>query len=208
MDHNYRATSRSVIRLVGVLAFGVGAFLASMLPIPRNTGDIVQYGAPPIVSVTSTDEDIRRAALATVRNEFVIRSGTPKVLLVRRVNADDLPTLGLGSLDFAVVERPPLALAIIKGDFGPCSCPGLIPNDARSEMRARYVGYIFDLWYGGAFWMQTSGDGGVFRIALNDPSLPVVPTVPISPTHPPSFPPLHYGDVAPTVAIPTRGNGG
>jgi hypothetical protein len=207
MIYLHGVATRSVMRLIGVLMVGVGAFLASMLPLPRSAGATVQSDALPRVSATSSDEEIRQAALATVRSEFVIRSGTPRVLLVRSVTQSDLPALGLGRVDFASVEKPPLMLVIIKGDFGSCNCPSIISDEARSKMRARYVGYLFDLWDGGAFWMLASSDGGAFRIALNDPSLPIVPTIPIPPTQAPLSPPLHYGDVAPTVAVPTHAGG-
>lgn len=141
-------------------------------------------------------DEVRQVALSYTRVNYPVLSGTPQVVLTRPVTNNDLPGLGLPPINHASIEEPPLMLAIVKGNFGqPIHRSGLASG--QSSQGYRYIGYIFDLWAGSPMLTIASPVGGEFRIALNDPSLPVVPSLAVSPlsTAPKE---LHYGDIAPT----------
>ena len=146
---------------------------------------------------TASPADIAQVALQTVNEEFSVRSGTPQIALSRSVTNDDLVAFGLRRVDFSSIEQPPLALVIIKGDFVNSNLPG---TGVLSDYR--YVGYVFDLWAGVPALTLASPDGGEFRLALNDPSLPKVPPQ-ISPATPLGLKTRHYGAAAPTVILPS-----
>ncbi len=135
-----------------------------------------------------------------------LHSGESKVLLTRPVTRDDLPKLGLDSINFAG-QDPPLMLVILKGDFDTSSIPRMtVPSTPR---RVSYIAYVFDLWAGEPALTITSPNGGVLRKALNDPTLPndgsVQPNTETDNTlvSTPSVK-LPYGATAPTVIIPTE----
>lgn len=143
----------------------------------------------------ASPEAVGQAAVDYTKDQFP-GNGNPQVLLVRSVTKQDLPALGLQRLDFASVEDPPLMLVILKGDFGFGNHPG--SSQTMSGMRFHYIGYVFDLWAGTPTLTMASPNGGEFRTALNDPTLPIVPT-PVQPPTPAYTKQLHYGEVAPTV---------
>lgn len=143
-------------------------------------------------------DEIGQAAVGYVRSDFQIRRGTPTIRLSKLVTEDDLLALGLGRIGFAASVHPPLALVILKGDFGQGHILGA--NNSATD-RYAYIGYIFDLWAGAPTETIPSYDGGIFRQALGDPTLPIVPTIPAGPPQPTSAVVLPYGGVAPTVAL-------
>jgi hypothetical protein len=123
----------------------------------------------------------------------------PQAVLTRMVTPQDYLPLGLGCpLDFGTIEVPPLALVILKGDLRPN-----MPDMGAEPPGIKYIGYVFDLWADAPTLEIASRDGGAFRIALNDPSLPSDETdTYICPTPVPYKKTLHYGDSAPGFLVP------
>ncbi|MDQ2806642.1 MAG: hypothetical protein M3Z04_06960, partial [Chloroflexota bacterium] len=128
-------------------------------------------------------------------------SGTPTVLLSRRVTRAEVGEIGLGCMGAAgTIEDPPLMLVVLKGDF-------LIMSPSLSvapPKQSHYVAYIFDLWAGIPTYVVSSADGKGFRKVLKDPSLPDYPAVEsiTCPTPQPYAKTLHYGDTAPGFTSP------
>ncbi len=152
-------------------------------------------------------EEVGQVAVQYTQDKYPSKAGTPQVVLARLVQAADLPALGLGSIDFASIEEPPLALVIVKGDFDVSRMPGLIRASAKMTRQAHYIGYVFDLWAGTPALTITSPQGSSFRNVLNDPSIPVDPLdapLPTSPQPLQTAPKtLHYGETAPPAVQPS-----
>ena len=186
------------VLVVGVIVIG---FVVVAGPA---TGRRVKSESPPSPQfvrhslANANPAEIGQAAIAYVQSDFQIRSGTPTILLSKLVMEDELPALGLGRVGFAASVHPPLALVILKGDFGQGHILGA--NNSTTD-RYTYIGYIFDLWAGTPTETIPSYDGGIFRQALGDPTLPIVPTIPAGPPQPTSAISIPYGGVAPTVAL-------
>ena len=142
-------------------------------------------------------------ALDHVRRDFAIRSGTPQVALARSINREGLLALNVAAVPRTTIEDPPLMLVIIKGDFGASNLFGLWGTSSSDESY-KFVGYVFDLWSGGPTLILASASGGQFSTALNDPSLPIVATPLLPSLAGTPAPLLHYGEVAPTVAVPSE----
>lgn len=135
-------------------------------PIPpvRTDGTPIPLGPNNLLG--KSEAEIAAYAQTYVQNDARIVSGTPQVLLVHAITADQGPALGIGCIpNHVTIEDPPLVLAIVKGDFE-LHLPGGRPTDVQ------YIGYVFDVWAGGATVTRGSKNGGIFRAALNDPSLP------------------------------------
>lgn len=162
--------------------------------------------------VGATDSQVSQYALEYVEATFEVKA-EPKVILAKSVTNDDLSKMELTPIYVASIEQPPLKLVIIKGNFGLGHVlgGGMMSDAARSNFRIGYIELVFDVWSGIPASTVTSPNGGSFRKALNDPTLPddypssgplaeknisSVPIV-IQPTARTS----HYKDVAPTVAI-------
>jgi hypothetical protein len=127
----------------------------------------------------------------------------PQVMLSRLITPEDYQTLGLGCPPSQLIfEQPPLALVILKGDLRPVG-PGM-----EAAVDVKYIAYVFDLWADAPTSEMWSVDGGAFRTALNDPTLPNessgMPMV--CPTPLPYKITQHYGETttAPTVGIPIQ----
>ena len=159
--------------------------------------------------LTSSPQDVGQAAIEWTRNNYVILSGTPQVVLARPVRAADLPALGLPVTGF-VGEEPPLMLVILKGDFDVSNMIGAGLASAWNR-RVAYIAYVFDLRAGVPTLTMTSLRGGDFRQALNDPTLPddgprsPYPTTtsiqPHQSQHPSPVTPLPYGAVVPKTPL-------
>jgi hypothetical protein len=172
----------------------------------RATQIALRVLATPVSLVNKSPEEIGQKAVAFAREHGTVRSGEPQVLLTRPVTFDQLTALGLGKHESETIEKPPLMMVILKGDFSPFpkpgagegAAPGQSPSQTEAD-RITYVAYVYDLWGGIPIIIQESKDGGIFKKALNDPALPDVPSL-----SPPSDPKrdsqprvakvLHYGD--------------
>jgi hypothetical protein len=153
--------------------------------------------------------EVAQVALDYTKASGYVNSGTPQVALARSVNNDELLKLDLDTIPFSTIEQPPLVLVILKGDFM-VNMPRAVANNGPRP--AQYIGYVYDLWAGLPTLTITAPHGGVFRKALNDPSLPDDnPAAPQKP-NPGAFAPanggvtntpptLHYGEVAPTAVV-------
>lgn len=193
----WRRRKRSMLAIGGMVAAGViliGFVVAANPAATPSPGP--QFVRHSLANATS--EEIGQEALSYVHNDFDIRSGTPKIVLSRSVTEDDLPGLGLGRVSFGASVHPPLALVILKGDFGQGHFLG---TGVSATDQFIYVAYIYDLWAGAPTSTIASKDGGIFRQALGDSTLPIVPTIPAGPPQPTSAVFLPYGGVAPTVTF-------
>ena len=98
----------------------------------------------------------------------------PTVALVRPIRRDQFESLGFPWINIPDPE-PPMALVILRGEFDLSRQPG----GHLSPEPAKYLGLIFESRQGTMVFLAGSKNGGLFREALNDPSLPDdVPGVP------------------------------
>ncbi len=160
----------------------------------------------------ASPEGVGQAAIAFAYEERRVLSGTPQVLLARPITLEELGNLGLGWSSFGSIEQPPLMLVILKGDFSkaisfggfqrsePCLLIKDQPSSCPEPEHYHYIGYVYDLWAGMPTIYMQSKSGGIFKQALNDPSLPY--EAPLSTpenrhTLPSGSNAFHYGDSPP-----------
>ena len=173
-------------------------------PAPANiSSQGYHYGVANLLG--ATPEQVGQFAVEFAQHRAVIYSGSPQVMLSRPVTNDELGALGLNCIYFGTIEKPPLMLVILKGDFGRV---GLGANMA--SPRFKYVVYVFDVWAADATSIIGVVNGGLLRLALNDPNLPSDTPGQAGP-QPHSCqsgptPKHHYGDIAPTAVLPTPMN--
>ncbi len=173
-------------------------------PTPASTNSHgYHYGVANLLGATS--EQVGQFAVEFAQHRAAIYSGVPQVMLTRSITNDELGALGLDCIYFGTIEKPPLMLVILKGDFGRV---GYGTNTASPHFK--YVVYVFDEWAANATSTIGVVNGGLLRIALNDPTLPndtpgeVEPQPHACTPEPPTQ--HHYGDIAATAAIPTPMN--
>jgi hypothetical protein len=186
-------SSRNIVAIS--VAEKSGGSVAALLPEPPPT---CHYCSTRLLD--ASPEQLGEYAVQYATNMHEVSGDPPQVLLARLVAPSDFPTLGLGCPpDFVAIEQPPLALVILKGDLRP-NMPGMQPT----IFPVKYIAYVFDLWADTPTIEISSRDGGVFRKALNDPTLPEsdggMPSV--CPTPVPYKKTLHYGDAAPGFDAP------
>ncbi|HEX8600801.1 MAG TPA: hypothetical protein VF952_20065 [Chloroflexia bacterium] len=179
----------------GILAFAVIAAVAFLMVVSRPSAS----ARTPHSLLGSTPNEIAAYAIEYAQGQREVIKGAPTALLSRSVTRGQITALGLGCLGgFAAIEEPPLNLVILKGDF-------VFSTSAsqRYSLNSKYLAYVFDAWSGEHVYRLASIDGSHFRLALNDPSLPVAKAaLPAScPTQiPASMKKLHYGEIAPPIA--------
>lgn len=160
----------------------LGAAATSPLPTPVETPDqgainaqatqvAQRMAATPVSLVNASPEQIGQLAVEFARGHHTIRSGEPQVLLTRPTTLHELTAMGLGEHDVESIERPPLMLVLLKGDFYPFPKPGA-DESSSADQHITYVAYVYDLWGGTPLIIQESKDGGIFKKVLNDPTLP------------------------------------
>lgn len=129
------------------------------------------------------------------------------VMLAQQVTLEQVASMGLGCYNFASIETPPLVLVILKGNFMSGGGSGYSVPGGQST--AKYIALVYDMWAGTPTIVVDSPNGGGFRKALNDPTLPddAAPGAPTPMTIacPPSTSGkhLHYGQTAPGMIFPT-----
>ncbi len=195
--------SRSIL-IRRMFTAGAGVVVLGIL-IAGAFGVAAQQRTPiftPKPLTNATPDEVSSVAIAYTSSHYQVLT-TPQVLLSRTTSKAEVTKLGLGDLTINTIEHPSLTLVILKGDFGYGSNPGLADPATLASLRFKYIGYVFDQWRGVPTLAIASSDGGIFRQALNDPTLPLVPPIPIAPPLPTPAHPLHYGDIAPTVTLPT-----
>ncbi len=196
--------SRSML-IRRMLTTGVGVLVLGVV-VAAAFGVAAQTRTPmftPTPLTNATPDAVGRVALAYTSAHYQVIT-TPQVLLSRTTSKAEVSKLGLGDLPINTIEQPPLTLVVLKGDFRNGRNPGLVDPASWASKRFKYIGYVFDLWAGVPTLSIASPDGGIFRQTLNDPALPVSPPIPTAPPFPTPAHPLHYGDIAPTVTLPTR----
>ncbi len=103
-------------------------------------------------------------------------TGEPTVALVRDVELDEVPELGLTRIG-GDPERS-YVLVVLKGDFDLYrTLPGTNGDPSKWHSRVSYVAYVFDRQTGTPALIETSLHSDKFRTFLNDPALPEVPPV-------------------------------
>jgi hypothetical protein len=124
--------------------------------------------------VAASDDQVSQYALDYVEANFKVNA-QPEVVLAKSVTNQDLVNMGLDPINIQTIEEPPLKLVIVKGDFSLATTlgTGMLSDQAKQNFRIGYIKLIFDVWSGLPRSTQTSPNGGSFRKALNDPSLPV-----------------------------------
>lgn len=154
--------------------------------------------------VNASPEQIAQIALQRATSMNTIRSGTAKVLIVQPITWDEVSALGLGPSHPGCIEKPPLMIAIIKGDFEIHDAIGMSMAPPDVQEYAKYVVYVFDLWAGSVDMFEYSTNGFGLGKILGDPTLPEnTPTVaPVITSTPDKdvvafFPYLHCGDTLP-----------
>jgi hypothetical protein len=132
-------------------------------------------------------------AIDYANRAFPDKSQAPEAVVARPITNEELTGLGLPSGFFLdCIDPPPMMLVILKGDFDISGLSRSI-KPAQSPARAKYILYVYDLREGAPTLITASVNGGAFRRALNDPSIPDDPTVvpaPSGPTAQSKLPPL------------------
>lgn len=180
------------------------------------SADITETVVPMVtVSITPTIQVINRRHILADKSpqeigQYVVEHLAPsflgphgpiEVLLTRPVTREEVPQLGLGCLpDNVSNEEPPYMLVILRGDF---DYVGRRERFSLAGMQYHYASVVVDVWAAVPTALIGSGEGGEFRLALNDPSLPHVP-LHFPSNCPPRIPGnLPYGAVLPGVVFPT-----
>lgn len=186
---------RTSLLIAGLLLLVTGLVLTHY---SRAQADVCPSFTPRPLVGASLDE-VGQAARAYTCNHYRIMGDTPRVRLVRPITAAQLPSLGLSEVYFAA-EEPPLMLVILRGDFDLRGARGTERLDPSAwHWQVKYLAYVFDLRAGIPASIQTSPEGGAFRIALNDPNLPDD-----LPKRPPSSPPAS-SPVQTLIPLPSQG---
>lgn len=99
-----------------------------------------------------------------------VRSGSVIVRYSQPVFQQQLIDFGLALLPLRADCERPLHLVIVEGDF---DVRGLAPGWERSDQPpVAYLGFVYDLEADAVAQVMPSDDGAIFKLALNDPSLP------------------------------------
>lgn len=165
----FRKLRFPVVCVIIVICCLLAVIVFTKVSAAQNGG--YQYGRTRSL-VGATNQQIGQYAVDYTTHHFQVITGTPQVVLVKSVKAEDLPGLGLDSVSFESVEKPPLVLVIVKGSFGFGNISAAISLSAMKKWQATYVSYVFDIWSAEAASTITSVNGGIFRKVLNDPTLP------------------------------------
>jgi hypothetical protein len=193
---------RKTLAIVGmlVLAILVGAKFAQV----QNANADCQF--QPRSLIAASPADVQKAAMDYTCIGFDSFGGTSQALLTRSITPAEVVSL-FGPTD-ALCQDQQLALVILKGDFAGKSGP----LNMASRPHFEYLGYVFDLRVGAPTRIIGS-HGERFRVALNEPDLPVdapartsavdsgVASAPALPSSK-QLRPCDYDSVAPTVMPP------
>jgi hypothetical protein len=114
--------------------------------------------------VGASAQEVSQLAVRAMKGCVI--SGNPQVVLTRQINDTDLLAMGLN--DFANGNNQLRSLVIIKADMDPKLCT----RGRLTGFRIEYIAYLINLEHGTIIGTTTSRQGGAFRKALNDPTLP------------------------------------
>jgi hypothetical protein len=209
-----RGFKQHKLLIIGVGSLSLALLLVAILVFASGNAALAKFSYGTAHSLEgATSEQIGQFALQYTKAHYNVLSGSPQVVLTKAVKKDDLPALGLDSINFASIEQPPLMLVIVKGDLGGMQMLGGVIASVKDKWHFSYVAYVFDLKAAEPALQISSPHGGTFRKALNDFSLPDDNDTTIA-TAKPAFSQqqavpqpaltsvpsnLHYGDVVPTV---------
>ncbi|BAZ16303.1 hypothetical protein NIES4071_81790 [Calothrix sp. NIES-4071] len=135
--------------------------------------------------VNASPSEVGKAAIGYTQARFNILSGAPTVAFTRSITTAELPSTGLGEINFIALE-PPLMLVVVKGDFDISNLISGRFDDLKPRTKVKYIAYVFDLRAGIPSFISTGVQGEYFRRVLNDATLPDIPNKPITPA--PSMP--------------------
>ncbi|MBI3976655.1 MAG: hypothetical protein HY331_00575 [Chloroflexi bacterium] len=211
------------VKLVSLVGVGLLAVILLVGPgsLPGRTQAQAPVSSPqptPFKNrslVGATPAEVAEYALAGVRANMRIVSGTPQVLLARAVKASELPSLGIPFPSDWEDDNPPLMLVIIHGDIDVTGYFLGMGKPLPPRKGGMYIAFVYDLRAGMPTLTLTSGAGGKFRIALNSPNLPDDPILATpGPTMDPRLLPptpvtqplrLPYGSILPPPPTPRPG---
>ncbi len=136
------------------------------------------YGTSSLIG--ATPEQVGRFAVEYAQHNAIVQGAIPHILLSQPVTLEDLPKVGLDCVGTAgEYNGRPLVLVILKGDF---QLNQLSLTTTKDTNIYHYLAYVFDLKSAKPTYTKASGNGGVFRLVLNDPTLPVNPNQGSAPT--------------------------
>jgi hypothetical protein len=157
-----------------IALIGVGVLLMYALTSHSDSKVIVdtkQASTTPITWLGATPAQASQYTISWARRFHQIHSGTPQVLLARPATTEELPSLGLDCIAPAgEYDKIPLVMVILKGDFDFNQLS--VIGSSYKAVADSYVLYLVDLKDAGPIYVRGSLHGGLFRKALNDPSLP------------------------------------
>jgi hypothetical protein len=171
----------SIITLLVIIAGFITLLLTALLVnTPVTNKNVAQIGAitvqptvVPSIGVSPLEQDIANLALNYTKKKYTAK-GTPQVLYSRTAKIADLPKLGFEPHPGTHPDHTFLVV-ILKGEFDMSNMPGLPPKEEASTWwQASYLGYVYnpDSKQVGPMMVAGSKTGGIFRQALNDPTLP------------------------------------
>lgn len=201
--------------VIGSVLFS--GMLVTLAAIIHMAGDV----APSLRAATNSD--MATPTIAILDYSYILKSASPEevgqyvirefapgqldphgaidLMLARPITRNEVSELGIGCLpNFASIEEPPMMLVILKGDF---AFTAVLSPESTLEQRYKYAAYVMDTWAAWPAFLRVSATGGLFRKALNDPSLPI--EGPVNPTKcPPRTPGTRpYGAEVPGILFPT-----
>lgn len=159
--------SIGIIAVIGLLfaACGLASAQREAAVSPASVrSDLI---APGMVATTA-------AALVYLRQREAIRSGEPVVRLAQPATPKSIRLMGLNIANWDPACARPMSLVIFEGDIDGRNLI-VAPGVARGAQPARFVGFVFDRRHGDPGDIMAtilSPDGGAFRTALGDESLP------------------------------------
>lgn len=139
---------------------------------PEEINRLTIFQKRPLTS--ASEQEVKQAAVNYTQahsSQFKILSGTPEAIFARPIKAAELPSTGLGEINF-MGEEPPLMLVVVKGDF---DTTGFIPRRFQTSnppSSTKYIAYVFDLQAGTPTLTATGLTGEYFRNELKDSTIP------------------------------------
>lgn len=116
--------------------------------------------------VDATMEEVEAYAVAWAKNELNVVTGEPTVMLAKKIELDELPTLGLAEIGND--PKRPYALVMLQGDFDIYNTfPGTNADPETWPSRVNYVVYVFDLVAGMPCLIEASEKGVGFESLLS-----------------------------------------
>ncbi len=182
---------------------------AGLLPVEGVSGQTVPQHALTLTAVPRgspvTLDQVAHDAVARSAVAFTLLTGQPELALARLVTRDALLDFGYDFAHWAgPVGTPPRALVIVRGDFdisrGTIGTGQL--DRASWHWRVKYIAFMYNLSTGQVGPWANSPNGGAFRRALNDYTLPddgydALPTMDVARAATPAYSPTPFRSPTP-----------